>query len=153
MTILKVYTTQTWRDIRLDKRARIVEQPDFANEQLIRQQMEAVSKSSVIKTANTLVNDNVDYAAPDADSEVGDTLRLYFELANLDVGHFDIPDPKPGIFQATTGAGANTMKTYADLGITGEEAAAKSLIDYVLAGEILISDGETPIRYLEGKRL
>lgn len=152
--IVKTFFSQTWRDVRLDKRTRTIDVPDFTNVDSISGSMAVMSKSDFIKTSNTLVNNNELIAPPDADSEVKDTLRLYFELASLDVAHFDIVDPKDDLFQATTGDGANTMVTYVDLSlVTTSHIAAKDIIDMILVGTIFISDGETPIGYLEGKRL
>lgn len=154
MAIVKTFFTQTWRDIRNVKRTRTIEVPDFTGVNAISGHMTAMSKSDFIKTSNTLVNDNPLWVPPDADSEVKDGLRLYFELPNLDVAHFDIVDAKDDLFQATTGDGANTMITYADLGIIlASHVGATAIIDGILAGDIFISDGETPLRYLEGKRL
>ena len=155
-TTLKNYATFTFRDVRDNVRTRQVElgglvilTDDNAND------LHNASKSAVIKYVQNNVQSD-DALAPDADSEVSDTARLYFELPDLEKGHFDIPDPHDEIFLATAGAGANIVKEYAVLAaaVAGTpEKAVANIIDDVLAGEILISDGEQPTRYLEGERV
>lgn len=112
-----------------------------------------VSKSAVV--SYTEKTKQVDAAlVGDAGSEVGDTTRLSFRLPDMTKAHFDIVDMKDELFIATTGAGANIVKEYGDLDIlVPVENALKDIIDRVLGGDILISDGETPIAYLEGFRL
>lgn len=92
---------------------------------------------------------------PDADSEVKDTCRLYFLLDDNTQAYFDIPDPKDELFLSTTGAGANIVKEYDDMAsILGNPAEnLKEIIDRIMSGDILISDGETPVAYLRGVRL
>lgn len=154
MAIVKTSVSYTFEDIRGKKRVRIVEQPDFAAAATVGGHMVAASKSDYAKHSNVLVNSNELFAPPAADSEVGDTARLYFELPDLSVGHFDIVDPEDTIFLATVGEGANIVIAYADLdGVTSSQIAVKALIDLALAGSVLISDGETPTRYLNGRRL
>ena len=97
-----------------------------------------------------------DALTADADSEVGDTLRLYFELTGERTGHFDIVDPNDDLFLDTSGPNANIAITKAsmDAGDPGTpEDALGQIIDLILAGTLLISDSETPTAYLKGERL
>lgn len=92
---------------------------------------------------------------PDADSEVRDTLRLYFKMADTSTYHFDIPDPHDEVFLSATGPGANILKDRADLALDlgGPGEAVDGIIANVLNGDYLISDGETPIAFLSGERV
>lgn len=92
----------------------------------------------------------------DADSEVNDDARLYFLMADDTQGHLDIPDPHDELFLSTTGPNANIIKDKADLAVAvspAPEYYLNSIIDKVLAGSILISDGEQPVAYLKGERI
>lgn len=89
----------------------------------------------------------------DADSEVSDTTRLYFRLADLTTCHLDIVDADASIFVGLTGQNALNVLPYADLTLDPPKLAVKGIIDAVLAGDILISDGETPTTYVEGIRI
>jgi hypothetical protein len=102
-------------------------------------------------------NEQIDASlTPDADSEVNDTVRLYFLMPDDTKYHLDVVDPHDEIFLSTTGPGANIVKDKADLAAAvspDPEYFLNNIIDKVLAGSILISDGEQPTAYLEGKRL
>lgn len=151
---LKVYVTVSHQDIRDNTRSRQVQVPDLAAASIIAFEMNGASKSKVASWTNSLKLTEDTMAAPDADSEVKDTLRLYFELPNLDRAHFDIVDPHDEVFLALTGAGANILKERADLLlIAGAGTSVDAIIAHVLSGEILISDSETPSRYLSGARV
>lgn len=117
--------------------------------------MHDASKSAVRKYWQSNVQMD-DALTPDADSEVRDTLRLYLKLPDDSVGHFDIPDPHDEVFLSTTGPGANILKDYATLAAalagTPEKAVA-DIIDLLLAGTFLISDGETAQTFLSGERV
>ena len=153
---IKNWLAVTWIDERLDTRLRRIEcgaayTPVLADAT----QFHNVSKSAVSKW----VQNDVQYDASlsgIAGSEVSDTLRLYFLMDNGDTYHMDIPDPVDSLFLATSGAGANILKTYAvlDAGapLSPEDELAR-IIDHVLAGEYLISDGETPTAFIEGERI
>jgi len=154
-TTLRNFMALTFRDVRGDTRIRRVElgglvvitdddAADFHN----------ASKSAVV--AYVQQNEQSDEAlSPDADSEVADTLRLYFRIDAKKTAHLDIPDPHDELFLSTTGPGANILKDKADLDldVAGPGEAVGNIIDKVLAGSILISDGETPASYLYGERL
>lgn len=144
----------TFRDARNNTRKRTIEisaaniivDDDITN-------MHEVSKSTVrsywedVKQVDMSKN-------PDADSEVEDTARLYFLMPNDTQSYFDIVDPKDGLFKSGSGKGANEVIEYGDLNILdGAENSLKFLIDDILNGNILISDGETPHSYLHGVRL
>ena len=92
---------------------------------------------------------------PDSDSEKNDTARLYFLMTDNTQAHFDIVDPKDELFVATSGEDKNVIKPYADMAsLLGNPAEnLKEIIDRILGGDILISDGETPHSYLKGRRL
>jgi hypothetical protein len=145
----------TFRDVRGDTRNRRIElgglvviTDDDATE------FHNASKSAVV--AYVQQNEQSDEAlVGDADSEVSDTLRLYFRIDAKKTAHLDIPDPHDELFLSTTGPGANILKDKADLDLDvgGPGEAVGSIIDKVLAGSILISDGETPASYLYGERL
>lgn len=115
---------------------------------------DAVSKSALLGYWEKIQQLDMAVTA-DNDSEVKDTCRLYFLMDDNTQAHFDIPDPKDDLFIATTGAGANIVKEYDDMSaIAGNPAEnLKAIIDRVLTGDILISDGETPVSYLRGVRL
>lgn len=154
-TTLRNYLDLTFRDVRDNERRRRIELGglvvitdddalDFHN----------ASKSAVV--AYTQQNQQSDEAlVGDADSEVGDTLRLFFRMDALQTYHLDIPDPHDELFLSTTGPGANILKDYADLALDvgGPGEAVTNIIDKALAGSILISDGETPASFLYGERL
>lgn len=144
-----------FRDERQDLRTRTIElgglvvvTDDDATE------WSAISKS-IVRTYSAN-NKQVDQSlSAAADSEVADTARLYFLLADDTKAHLDIVDPMDSLFLAETGAGANVVKPYATLAaeVTAEAVALVSIIDKVLAGSILISDGETPVSYVDGLRI
>lgn len=91
---------------------------------------------------------------PNTESEVKDTGRLYFLMEDDTVSSFDIVDPHIDLFIALTGKNGNVIKEYGDLNIlNGAQNSLKFLIDDILGGRILISDGETPHSYLNGKRI
>ncbi len=114
----------------------------------------AVSKSALLGYWEKIQQLDMGKTA-DADSEVGDTCRLYFLMTDNTQAHFDIPDPKDELFIATSGAGANIVKEYDDMAsLLGNPAEnLKEIIDRIMGGDILISDGETPHSYLRGVRL
>lgn len=116
--------------------------------------MDAVSKSAVRSFRNT--NKQVDLSRDaDVGSEVGDTLRLWFLLDDDTKAHFDVVDPKDELFLDTTGEGANIMRSVPQLLLVGGAPgiAMDALIAKILLGDILISDGEQPVQFLEGKRI
>lgn len=116
--------------------------------------MSAISKSGVM--AYTASNKQVDNGQNiEVDSEVKDTARLYFLLDDQTQAHFDIVDPADELFLDTTGEGANIIRSVAQLLLVGgvPGVALDALILKIMAGDILISDGETPIKYLYGQRL
>jgi len=112
-----------------------------------------VSKS-VVRSYNNR-NKQVDNGlTPDADSEVADTMRLYFLMPDDTKYHLDIVDPKDALFLAATGAGSNIVKDRAVLAVgSPEEIALDSIIGKVMDGTYLISDGETPVAYVGGERI
>ena len=116
---------------------------------------DGVSKSVVRRYVQQ--NEQIDAAlSPDADSEVSDTLRLRFLLPDDSTWHLDVPDPHDELFLSTTGPGANIVKDKADLAAAvspAPEFYLNAIIDKVLAGSILISDGEQPTAYLSGERI
>jgi len=143
-----------FRDIRGKTRSRTVEistgnlvvSDDIEN-------LHEVSKSAVRSFRLSRKEVDMELNA-DAGSEVHDTGRWYFLMEDDTIASFDIPDPKDELFMATEGADANTMIPYADLSILqGAQNSMKFLIDDILAGRILISDGETPIAYMNGVRI
>lgn len=144
----------TYRDIRNKTRRRVVE-IDASNlivdDDAIN--MNEVSKSTVRSYWEE--DKQVDMGnVPDSDSEVKDTGRLYFLMEDDTQAYFDIVDPKDDLFVTTEGKLANEMKAYGDLNIlNGAENSLKFLIDDIIGGRILISDGETPHSYLHGGRL
>jgi len=143
-----------YRDIRNNTRKRTIE---ISGGNLITDDdavnMNEVSKSTVRSYWEDIKQ--VDMAnTPDADSEVKDTGRLYFLMANDTQSYFDIVDPKDDLFVSENGKLALEIKAYDDLSLlNGAENSLKFLIDDILAGRILISDGETPHSYLHGIRL
>lgn len=154
-TTLKNYLTMTFRDAREQERTRVVElgglvvvTDDNAND------FHNASKSAVVKYVQNNVQHD-DTLTADADSEVRDTLRLYFRMPSQEIYHLDIPDPHDEVFLATSGPGANILKEKADLALDvgGPGEAVSNIIDDALAGEYLISDGETPDSYLSGERV
>lgn len=153
-TIEKREMVFQFRDIRNNTRTRIVEidgqnlvHDDDAND------MDSVSKSALL--GYWVKEQQLDMAVTAAaDSEVKDTARLYFLMADNTKAHFDIVDPKDELFLSTVGEGANIVKEYDSLSILGgAENALKDIIDRITSGDILISDGETPLEYLNGRRV
>jgi len=150
------FVTFHYRDERNDLRNRTVElgglvvvTDDDAEE------WSAVSKSCV--RGYSYRNDQVDQSkVADPGSEVKDTLRLYFLMEDDSRGHLDIVDPQDSLFIAPTGAGANILKTRDEL-VAGGPGSPGAYLDIIIAkclgGQILISDGETPVTFLEGVRL
>lgn len=114
----------------------------------------AISKSIVrtYKAGNKQVDQSLVAAVG---SEVKDTARLFFLLDDDTQAHLDIVDPMDSLFLATSGAGALVVKPYDTLAaeVTPEAVALVSIIDKVLAGSILISDGEQPVSYVDGARI
>ena len=154
-TTLKNFLTMTFRDARDNERVRVVElgglvvvTDDNAND------FHNASKSAVIKYVQNNVQNDPALTA-DADSEVRDTLRLYFRMPDEGVYHMDIPDPHDEVFLAASGPGANILKERAELvlDIGGPGEAVDSIIADALAGEYLISDGEQPTGFLYGERV
>lgn len=153
-TVANRQITFRYTDIRGDSKNRVVEigagniltDDDAAD-------MDTVSKSSLLSYTEGIKQ--VDIAlTPDADSEVSDACRLAFLLDDNTRAHFDIIDPMDEIFLTLTGQGANIVIAYDDLDILdAPQLALKDIIDRVLSGDMLISDGETPVAYIEGFRL
>jgi hypothetical protein len=145
----------TFRDVRGNERRRTIElgglvvvTDDNAND------FHNASKSAVVSyVQKNLQSDEA--LAGDADSEVRDTLRLYFRIDAAHIAHLDIPDPHDELFLSTTGPGANVLKDRTDLALDvgGPGEAVDSIITDTLAGEILISDGEQPAEFLYGERV
>lgn len=155
-TTLKNYINLTFRDVRENERIRTIELGGL----VIWTDDDAIlfnnaSKSGVRKYASVNVQSDAGVDG-DADSEVRDTLRLYFRMPSEEVYHLDIPDPHDELFLSATGPAANILKDYADLfaAVAGTpEKAVASIIDKALAGDILISDGETAATFLHGERV
>ena len=155
-TTLRNYLDLTFRDIRDNERRRTIElgglvvvTDDNATA------FHNASKSAVVSYVQKNVQSD-EALVGDADSEVRDTLRLYFRIDAQKTAHLDIPDPHDEIFLATTGPGANVAKDYAVLFAASPgtpEKAVADIIDDVLSGEILISDGEEAASYLSGERV
>lgn len=101
---------------------------------------------------NRQLNDTVN---PDADSEVRDTLRLYFEMSDGKIAFRDLPDGDDVLFVSTTGDDAFIVRPYADLAADTDPHAVALvfLIDNFLNGQMRISDGEQPVKYLRGRRI
>lgn len=114
-----------------------------------------ISKSAV--RTYTYANKQQDDAhTPDAGSEVGDTLRLFFRMADDSIYHRDFADPKDALFIAATGPDSLVVKPKATLDAAAPgtpENDLALLIDDLLAGQMLISDGETPAEYLNGRKI
>jgi len=144
----------TFRDIRNNIRKRVIEisagnlvtDDDAINmnemsKSTVRSYWEEVKMVQMLNTA-------------DADSEVKDTGRLYFLMENDTQAYYDIVDPKDDLFVSEDGKLAMSMVAYDDLSlVNGAQNSMKFLIDDILAGRILLSDGETPHSYLHGIRL
>ena len=144
----------TYRDIRNNTRRRVIE-IDTSNlivdDDAIN--MNEVSKSTVRSYWEEEKQVDMGNSA-DADSEVKDTARLYFLMENDTQSYFDIVDPKDDLFVSVDGKLAMDVKAYDDLSlVNGAENSLKFIIDDILGGRILISDGETPHSYLHGTRL
>ena len=154
-TTIKNTLTLNMVDVRENKRVRIVElgglvvvTDDDAN------LFNAASKSAVDRyVQNNYQRDPA--VTADADSEVRDTLRLYFKMDDISTAHFDVPDPHDEVFLSTTGPGANILKDRDDLALDvgGPGEAVDTIIQNVLDGDYLISDGETPESFLSGERV
>lgn len=117
--------------------------------------LDNVSKSA-LKEYTLHLNQRDNAIVPAGDSEVQDTLRLYFELENGDGAHFDIIDPDDSLFLATTGAGENILKDKAVLDAAAADTPENDLaliIDAILGGTFYVSGRETPVLFIEGKRL
>ena len=148
--------TLSFRDVRNDLRTRRIELGGL----VVVTDDDAVNFSSVSKSVVRRYvqgNEQIDAAlVAEADSEVADTLRLYFLLPDDSKWHLDVVDPHDELFLSTTGPGANIVKDKADLIVGGPPTPGYYLgviIDNVLAGTYLISDGETPTAYLYGERI
>lgn len=156
-TARKETVNVTFRDNRDDVRGRTIEQPGTtqADVTTLVDRLQVISKSGTLRATHSIKYSNDAFAA-EADSDVSDTVRLYFELEDTSTAHFDIPDPADEIFEASSGPGANIVKekSVLDAAVAGTpEKELGLLIDAVLAGTILISDGETPAGYLHGERV
>lgn len=154
---LKNYVTLTHRDIRLEKsRNRVVEMEAAATLSAAQAlTFDSVSKCGMFKYVQGAqqVDDAVVGAA---DSEVGDTLRLNFGLPAGKKGHFDIVDGKDVLYVDTVGPNANVVipKSEMDAATPGDpEDQLGNIIDLILAGTILISDGEVADSYIDGERI
>jgi hypothetical protein len=155
-TVAQSFLVMEWTDEREDSRLRIVEK-DVANTIINADVVEfdTVSKSALKRWYVRDVQFDAALAGA-ADSEVSDTLRLFFDMGVSGTYHADIPDPHDDLFLSTTGPGANIVKDKADLaagGVGTPELALSDIIDKFLAGDYLISDGETPVAYLYGERI
>ena len=153
-TVVEDSISMQYRDYRDDTRNRTVEVATglFTDAEVALH--DAVSKSVVL--AYTVKAKQVDLGGvADADSEVKDTLRLYFLLDDATKAHYDIVDPKDSLFLDTSGEGANILRSVPQLTAVGGApgAALVSIIALIMSGAIKISDGETPVQFLEGKRL
>ncbi len=144
----------TFRDIRNNTRRRVVEIDGsnvITDDDAIN--MNEVSKSTVRSYWEEVKQVDMGNSA-DADSEVKDTARLYFLMENDTQSYFDIVDPKDDLFVSVDGKLAMDVKAYDDLSlVNGAENSLKFIIDDILGGRILVSDGETPHSYLHGVRL
>lgn len=154
-TTLKNVLDLTFRDVRDNDRRRSIElgglvvvTDDDATD------FHRASKSAVVSYVQKNVQSD-EALAGDADSEVRDTLRLYFRIDAAHTAHLDIPDPHDELFLSTTGPGANVLKDYADLAldVAGPGEAVVNIIDKCIAGSILISDGEQASEFLYGERV
>ena len=153
-TVANRELTFRFTDARGDSRNRVVEigagnllTDDDAGD------MNGVSKSVVLSYIEGIRQVDINLT-PDSDSEVKDACRLAFLLDDNTRAHFDIVDPKDELFLTLVGAGANIVIAYDDLDILDPpQLALKDIIDRVLSGDMLISDGETPVAYIEGFRL
>ena len=150
------FLSMRFRDVRNQLRTRIIELGGLVvvtDDDAI--EWDGVSKSVV--RGYVQQNKQIDAAlSADADSEVTDTARLYFLLPDDTTGHLDIVDPHDELFLSTTGPNANVIKDKATLVAAvspAPEFYLNSIIDKVLAGSILISDGEQPTTYLRGERI
>jgi len=153
-TVVEDRITFTYRDVRDDTRNRVIEVSTGLFTDAHAELHDAVSKSGLMTYQSTAKQ--VDLAnVGDADSEVKDTLRLYFLMDDTTKAHYDIIDPHDSLFLDTTGEGANILRSTAQLVAVGGAAgiALDAIITLIMTGVILISDGETPIQFLEGKRI
>lgn len=92
------------------------------------------------------VNDAVTY--PASGVEIENQAQLLFDIVDHPEKRavYSIPAPKPGIFVATSGAGANIIDT--------ADAAVIAFRDlFRTAGESYISDGEVAETLISGKRV
>jgi len=152
----KMFLNLTFNDVRNSRRGRKIQLAnDFTEADEVVNIMNALSKSKIIKRSNVLTSVG-DVTAPPLGSEVGDSARLYFVNADGDGLHFDLIDAPDDLFQAQTGAGANIVREWDEIGTATDTTAlafqqliAKIVTDNV----ILLSDGEEAYRYLDGKRL
>lgn len=153
-TVVENRVTLTHRDVRDDTRNRVIEVASGLFTDVEAELHNAVSKSKIL--AYQATTKQVDLAnTPDADSEVKDTLRLYFLMDDATKAHYDIVDPADSLFLDTTGEGANILRSVPQLLAVGGApgVALDGIIALIMAGAILISDGETPVQFLEGKRI
>ncbi len=153
-TVKKRKLSMKYRDERDNVRTRSIEISDgnvITDDDITN--MNEVSKSGIRSYWESVKQ--VDMGnSPSAESEVKDTGRCYFLMEDDTVSSFDIVDPHPDLFVSATGKNANVIKDYDDLSLlNGAENSLKFLIDDILAGRILLSDGETPHSYLNGKRI
>lgn len=153
-TVVKKELVALYRDIRGETRRKTIELSDSnlltdddANH------LNGLSKSTVRSYVERIKQTDM-ANTPDADSEVDDTARLYFLMEDDTQAWFDIVDPKDDLFVDTEGSNANVLKSRDDLSdLDPTENALKEVIDGIMNGEILISDGETPVLYIGGKRI
>lgn len=153
-TVVEDSITMKYRDVRDDVRSRTIEVSSGLFTDVEVGLHDAVSKSA-IHTYTTKAKQVDLNEVGDADSEVKDTLRLYFLLDDATKAHYDIVDPHDSLFLDTTGEGANILRSVPQLVAVGGTAgvALDSIIALIMTGVIKISDGETPVQFLEGKRL
>jgi len=153
-TVVEDKITMTYRDVRDDTRQRTVEVSSGLFTDVEVGLHDAVSKSAI--HTYTSKSKQVDLnEVGDDDSEVRDTLRLYFLLEDATKAHYDIVDPHDSLFLDVTGEGANIMRSVPQLIAVGGApgVAMDGIIALIMTGVIKISDGETPVQFLEGKRL
>lgn len=153
-TVVEDRITLTYRDERDDTRNRVIEVGSGLFTDVQAELHNAVSKSKIL--AYQATTKQVDLGnVPEEGSEVKDTLRLYFLKDDATKAHYDIIDPADSLFLDTTGEGANILRSVPQLLAVGGApgVAMDAIIALILSGGILISDGETPVQFLEGKRI
>ena len=153
-TVVEDSIIMTYRDVRDDTRSRTVEVASGLFTDVEVGLHNAVSKSGIHTYAVRAKQVDLSVVG-DADSEVKDTLRLYFLMEDATKAHYDIVDPHDSLFLDTTGEGANILRSVPQLVAVGGApgVALDAIIGLIMLGTIKISDGETPVQFLEGKRL